>query len=275
MVYNTEDGYKEGVHEGKLMREVGLPSKEMEVNDLIRMEPGICSDVFGGVYYSEDAFLNPLEFVTSLARKVKEKDVCIREGVEVIGLDANSDSIIKVKTSVGDYICNEVVLAAGSWSPSIVNGLNIKLPVQPAKGYSVTFDTENSLLKHALILGEAKIGVNPLGDKLRFAGTLELAGLDLSVSTRRVDAVVNSAKRYLNGGDKFSADNVWAGLRPVTPDGVPIIGRLPSHPNVVIATGHATIGMTLGPITGKLVTEIVCKNEQSVDTRPLSPSRFN
>ena len=86
--------------------------------------------------------------------------------------------------------------------------------------------------------------------------------------------MVNSAKRYLNGGDKFTADNVWAGLRPVTPDGVPIIGRLRSHPNVLVATGHATIGMTLGPITGKLVTEILCNKGQSIDTGLFTPSRF-
>ena len=274
MVYRTEEGYEEGVHEGKLMRDAGLPSKEMKVNDLIKMEPGIRSDIFGGIYYSEDAFLNPSEFVTALAQVVRDKGVDIREGIEVIGLDTNSINGIKVKTGFGDYTCNEVVLAAGSWSPGILNGQNINLPVEPAKGYSVTFDTETPLLKHALILGEAKIGVNPLGRNLRLAGTLELAGLDLSVSTRRVNAVVNSAKRYLNGGDKFTADNVWAGLRPVTPDGVPIIGRLRSHPNVLVATGHATIGMTLGPITGKLVTEILCNKGQSIDTGLFTPSRF-
>ena len=113
-----------------------------------------------------------------------------------------------------------------------------------------------------------------MGSKLRLAGTLELAGLDSTINYRRVKTVVQGAQRYLNGGERFSTDNTWAGLRPTTPDGMPIIGRVSAHPNLVIATGHATIGMTLGPITGKLVSEIVCENKPSINTTEVSPSRF-
>ena len=200
--------------------------------------------------------------------------VDIKEGIEVSGFENYSKDNQIVTTNSGDYSCEQLVIATGSWSRNLAKKLNINLPVEPAKGYSVTFDRADSNLKHALILGEAKIGVNPMNDKIRLAGTLELAGDDLTVNMRRVKAVVKASKSYLNSGNSFKPDNVWAGLRPVTPDGVPIIGNTPAYPNVVVATGHATIGMTLGPITGKLVSEIINGEKPSIDVGPLSPTRF-
>lgn len=274
MVYNTENGYMEGVHEARLMKDLGLSIEEMKSTDLIELEPAIKPDVFGGVYYSEDAFLNPLRFVKSLSNVIKNMGVDIKEGIEVSGFENYSKDNQIVTTNSGDYSCEQLVIATGSWSRNLAKKLNINLPVEPAKGYSVTFDRADSNLKHALILGEAKIGVNPMNDKIRLAGTLELAGDDLTVNMRRVKAVVKASKSYLNSGNSFKPDNVWAGLRPVTPDGVPIIGNTPAYPNVVVATGHATIGMTLGPITGKLVSEIINGEKPSIDVGPLSPTRF-
>jgi D-amino-acid dehydrogenase len=274
MLYNTKQGYREGIEEGHLMNEHGLPMEEKNAAELIAMEPCIRSDIVGGVYYPEDAYLNPSNFVYQLGDRIRKKGVTVREGVEVIGFDTNGSHINTVVTTAGKYQPNHVVLAAGSWSPSLVKDLRLNLPIQPAKGYSVTFDWNGPTPKYGLILGEAKVGVNPMGTKLRIAGTLELAGLDLTINSRRVNAVVQGARRYLNGGEGFSTDNTWAGLRPTTPDGVPIIGRVPAHPNLVIATGHATIGMTLGPITGKLVSEIVSGHQPSINTPGVSPTRF-
>lgn len=274
MLYSTERGYREGVEEGLLMRDNGLLMEEKKPAEVVDMEPCVRSDIAGGVYYPEDSYLNPSDFVYQLADRIREKGVTVREYVEVIGFNTIGNHINAVKTTEGEYQPNHVVLASGSWSPNLVKSLGLNLPVQPAKGYSVTFDWNGPTLKHGLILGEAKVGVNPMGSKLRLAGTLELAGLDSTINSRRVNAMVQGAQRYLNGGERFSTDNTWAGLRPTTPDGMPIIGRVAALPNLVIATGHATIGMTLGPITGKLVSEIVSENISSINTTEVSPSRF-
>ena len=274
MLYSTEEGYREGLEEGRLMRDGGLLMEEKNPAQVVAMEPAIRPDIVGGVYYPEDSYLNPADFVYELADRIRAKGVTIREGVEVLGFYTNGGRIETVKTTAGEYQPNHVVLAAGSWSPSLVKNLGLNLPIQPAKGYSVTFDWKGPALKHGLILGEASVGVNPMGSRLRIAGTLELAGLNLTINSRRVNAVVRGAQRYLNGGEKFTTDNRWAGLRPTTPDGVPVIGRVTAHPNLVVATGHATIGMTLGPITGKLVSEIVCEHEPSVHAPGVSPARF-
>ena len=274
MLYDTARGYEEGVEEGRMMQEEGLRMEEMTAAEVHGMEPSVRADIGGGVYYPGDAHLSPAEFVNGLAARVRSLGVAVHEGAEVVGFEARNGAIGTVRTTRGDYHPAQVVLAAGSWSPGLVRGLRLNLPVQPAKGYSVTFRREGPPLKYPLILGEARVGVNPMGSMMRLAGTLEMAGLDLSISERRVRAIVRGAARYLEGGDSFATENAWAGLRPVTPDGVPAIGRVDSYRNLIIATGHATLGMTLGPITGKLVSEIACDQLPSVDMAPVSPARF-
>ena len=200
----------------------------------------------------------------------------ISEGTEVVGIETSGTGAVTVRTSAADYQAEHVVLAAGSWSPDLVRGLALNLPVQPAKGYSVTFERPRNALARPAILGEAKVGVNPVGPVMRLAGTLELSGLDLTIDSRRVNALVRAAEDYLvrDGDDDFAVENAWCGLRPVAPDGVPIIGSAKAYPNLTVATGHAMMGMTLGPITGKVVAELVCERAPSVDVSAVSPSRF-
>ena len=275
MLYRTEHGFQEGVEEARLMEQQGLPTREMAGPAVHEMEPGVRSDVVGGVYYEGDAHLNPAEFVDGLASRVREKGGTIREGAEVLGFETAGDKIETLKTTKGDYQPDHVVLAAGSWSPGLARDLRLNLPVQPAKGYSVTFKKPETPLRFPLILGEARVGVNPMGPVMRLAGTLELAGLDLTISSRRVNAIVRAASDYLVGDpESFKVENAWAGLRPTTPDGLPIIGPAGSLSNLTVATGHATVGVTLGSITGKLVAQTVCGQPTAVDLTAVSPGRF-
>ena len=275
MLYKTHRGYDEGREEARLLGKHGLHGREMTGTEVHDMEPAVRPDIAGGIYFDGDAHLNPAEFVQALALQVKEKGGAIHEGAEVLGFESSSGRITTVRTSRGEYHPEQVVLAAGSWSPGLVSDLRLNLPVQPAKGYSITFQRPQKSLTFPLILGEAKVGINPMGPVLRFAGTLELSGIDLTINSRRVKAIVRSAGDYLIGGEEpFSADDTWAGLRPSTPDGLPIIGRANGLSNLIVATGHATVGVTLGPITGKLVTQIACNQTPAIDLTALSPERF-
>ena len=275
VLYSTERGYEEGLEEAHLLREHGLTAREMAGNEVHDMEPGVRRDVAGGLYYEGDAYLNPAQFVEALAARVREQGGVIHEGAEVVGLESSGKEIATVSTPKEDYHPEQVVLAAGSWSPGVVRNTRIDLPVQPAKGYSLTYKSPGTALKFPLILGEAKVGVNPMGQEIRLAGTLELAGLDLTISSRRVSALVRAAGRYLVGDyESASFSDAWCGLRPVTPDGLPIIGAIESIPNLFVATGHAMMGMTMGPITGKMVAELICGQATTVDAGPVSPARF-
>ena len=182
-----------------------------------------------------------------------------------------------MRTSGVDVAADEIVLAGGSWSPGIVRDLHIKLPVQPAKGYSVTIEKPPRKMSIPAILTEAKVAITPMGEKLRLAGTLELAGHDLSINTGRVHAILNAVPRYLADFTPTEYINIqpWAGLRPCSPDGLPFVGRFKRYENLIAATGHAMLGQSLGPITGKLVSEIVAGKRPSIDLTLLLPDRFS
>ena len=148
------------------------------------------------------------------------------------------------------------------------------LPIQAAKGYSVTYDAPPGGPRVPMLLGEARFAVTPMGETLRFAGTLELAGLDLSINRRRVEAIKRRWRDYLALPGDLTLREVWRGLRPCTPDGLPLIGRPRALDNLVVATGHAMIGVSLGPVTGKLVAQIVAGEKPIVDVTALDPDRF-
>jgi D-amino-acid dehydrogenase len=181
-----------------------------------------------------------------------------------------------VTTTGGTYAADEFVLAGGAWSPLIVRSLRLQIPMQPGKGYSVTVRNPPVLPRIPMLLEEARVAVTPMGDRLRLSGTMELAGLDTSINARRVRALLGSVPAYLGGlgPGQLEKGEIWAGLRPCTPDGLPFIGRFRNYDNLIAATGHAMVGMSLAPITGKLVAEIVHGMVPSIDLHLLRPDRY-
>jgi D-amino-acid dehydrogenase len=164
----------------------------------------------------------------------------------------------------------EVVLAAGSWAPGLGRQLGMSIPIQPGKGYSLTFQATPPALP--FILSEERVAVTPLGDRVRLAGTMELAGMDLSINERRVGAIRRAGEAAL--GPLGEPLETWAGLRPLTPDTLPILGRPARFDNLVVAGGHAMIGLSLGPITGRIVADLVAGRDPGFDLSLLSPDRF-
>jgi D-amino-acid dehydrogenase len=170
--------------------------------------------------------------VRALARRAEDRGVDIRTETEVLAFRTNGRRIFGIETTRGDLQADEVVLATGAWSPLLAQMLGLRLPVQPAKGYSVTYLQGSGGPRVPVILAEAKTGITPMGDCLRVAGTLELSGFDLSINRRRVDAIIRSAAQYVDGLESLPLREIWRGLRPCTPDGLPIIGRPSSLDNL-------------------------------------------
>ena len=168
-------------------------------------------------------------------------------------------------------------MAGGAWSPGIASNLQLRLPVQPAKGYSITFEQPRRKPSLPILLSEAKVAVTPLANSLRFAGTLEFAGLDLSINMRRVKTILNTIPIYFSDIDlpDISQAKIWSGLRPCTPDGLPLLGRCQEFQNLIVATGHAMLGISLAPITGKLVSELVLQKTPSIGLNALSVERYS
>ena len=273
-VFRTEAGLKGSVEEAHLLEEFDIQIQVMSASEVCSLEPALLPGVVGGVYYPRDAHLDPFRFVAGLAETVKGLGADILTGTEVLGFETVGGKIAAIKTTRGDLHPQTVVLAAGSWSPEVARGLKLNIPIQAAKGYSITFEKPAVSPNMPLLFGEARVVVNPLEDGLRVAGTLELAGMDLSINMPRVMAIRKGAERYLPGLDRARILEIWRGLRPCTPDGLPIIGRSDSYGNLFIAAGHAMLGMSLGPVTGKLVSELVNEEKTDFDLVPFHMNRF-
>ena len=277
LAFQTEKGLQGGVEEAHLMQEVGLEAEILDVAAIQKLEPNVRANVIGGIFYPQDAHLVPARFVRQLAGHLEKKGVEIQPLTEVIGFETSEREITAVKTTRGDFAADEIVLAGGTWSSGIARDLRIKLPIQSAKGYSITVKRPEKSPTRPFVLGEAKVAVTPMGETLRFAGTLEMAGLDFAINKRRVNAILNAVPKYLPDLRPVDLEliEIWRGLRPCTPDGLPFLGRSSRHENLTIAAGHAMIGLSLGPITGKLVSQIIAHEKPSIDLQMLSVERFD
>ncbi|MEJ6572050.1 MAG: FAD-dependent oxidoreductase [Akkermansiaceae bacterium] len=275
MLCNTDKGLHEEAEVAAMANEIGVSAEICDPARLRELDGGIEMDVKGGVWFKQDCHMDPAGFVIGLRAKVIEMGAEIVEGAKVTGLRKEGGgmvSLVGVNTPPGQHI----VLACGAWTSDLVKTIGARIPMQAGKGYSLTLDQPRELPELCSILSEAKVAVTPINGQLRFAGTMEVCGNDLSVNKRRVGGIIRSAQKYFPSyqDEDFAGVEPWAGLRPCSPDGLPYIGRISGYSNLTVATGHSMMGLSMGPVTGKLVSELLGAGEPCLDIRRLDPLRF-
>ncbi|HUI64686.1 MAG TPA: FAD-dependent oxidoreductase [Bacteroidota bacterium] len=277
MLWRTAHGRASTVKTAEQAGRIGIDARVLDRDGLHELEPGVRFNASGGVYYPGDAHLTPALFLEQLRELLARQKVQFFTSTRVTGFNTRPAAISSVRTTSGTFSADEYVLASGAWSPGVLKSLRIALPLEPGKGYSATIYQPAVRVRIPCLLEEDRVAVTPMGDRLRFAGTMELAGLDTSINLRRVNAILRAVPRYIAALEPAAAEyaEVWAGLRPCTPDGLPFIGRFQRWENLIAATGHAMIGISLAPITGKLVTEIVHGQIPSIDLHLLRPDRYS
>ncbi len=273
-LYKTEKAFHDGQHEGEFMQKHGIPVSVYDKTKVHEIEPAALADIIGGVHFTGDARLNPAVFLKLLSDRVREMGAEMFENTSVTGFESVNGKISKVKTSAGDFEAEQVILAAGALTPPVARDLKLNIPIQPARGYSMTMSATKTMPSHALILGERRIAVSPMDGVLRFTGRLEVGNYSMQPNRVWLQRIENSAREYLRLDEKLDVKETWAGLRPTTPDGVPIIGRSPKHSNLTLATGHAMLGLSLGPGTGQVVAELLNGQEPAVSLSPMRLERF-
>lgn len=252
-----------------------LPSKPMCTAATLELEPALSKRIAGGFLVAEERHVDPGSLTAGLSACLRARGSTIVEDAVVTGFDTRNGSVRAARTSRGDFKAEQVVLAAGAWSARLGRLLGSRLPVRAGKGYS--FSTVPSVMPdRPLYMVEAKVGTSPLGSKMRVAGTMELTGPNSTVDARRLEAMRYSASRYLSDLPPLThTAEPWAGPRPLTPDGLPMIGRLPGFNNAFVATGHAMLGVTLGPATGEALAALILKGEEPGVLRPFRAERFS
>jgi D-amino-acid dehydrogenase len=275
----TAHALREEIETAEFARRLGLPAQPHVGRDVLALDPTLRADIAGAVHYPLDCHLSPDRLMTFLEAEVERAGGTFLWNTDVVGWRSASDGtrVLAARDQTGrDIEADEFVLCAGAWSPATVRDLGLAIPIQAGKGYSLTLPQFARAPAHCAILAEARVAVTPMDGGVRVGGTMELAGLTQAIDRRRARAVVESLSRYYEamGPDDFAGIAPWSGLRPCSPDGLPYIGRTRRRANVIVATGHAMMGVTLAPITGKIVAMLVSGEPSPFDMALISPDRY-
>jgi len=274
MLCQTEKMLEEEVKTADLARSLGLEAKEINADEIKQLEPNVKIDAIGAAYFKCDHHSTPHEFMEEMKSYLKQNGVQFFSNEKVEDITVEDSTIKSIKTNKQVLLADEFVMAAGSWTSLLSKKLGVNLLLQAGKGYRINTETPTGITIPA-ILAEAKAAVTPMNGFTRFAGTMEIAGINHDINKVRVEAISNAATRYypelkLTASEK---NNAAAGLRPVSPDGLPYIGKSSKCKNLTIAAGHAMMGWSMSTATGKLVSEIITDQKSSLELSPYHPDR--
>jgi D-amino-acid dehydrogenase len=261
--------------EGRALASFGYRTDRISGNELRRRDPAYRDEVAGAIHYLDSAILHPGLLLRGLMRAVQARGGTVRLGCEVAGFErANDGRCIGARLRSGEVVEGDsVLLAAGIWSDPLASQLGIAVPMQAARGYHLQLEGTGVLPRHGGVMHETFVAYNPMGSQLRLAGTLEIGPTGRPWLRKRLHALTTAARRYLHGIDRAHITAEWAGYRPCTADGMPVIGSVPSIPGLFIGTGHAMMGLMLGPVTGRILCADICGTRQEIDPELLACMR--
>jgi D-amino-acid dehydrogenase len=244
-------------------------------DDAVRAKvPALSPRIRHGLFFPDDRQVEPDSLTRALVKRCHELGVEIREHTPVSTVLRQGDRVTGVRTPTGDVTGDVLLLAAGVWTGPLSRELGVPLPIRPGKGYSVDYSPSPVSFTTSLTLEDARVAVTPLDGRVRLAGTMEFGGLDLRIDQRRVEAIKRAAAHAFPEWGEPEGEAPWAGLRPMTPDGLPVIGQLPELRNVYVASGHGMLGLTLAPSTAELVVDMVLRGRMPLTAEAFSPRRF-
>ncbi len=274
MIFRTDAARRAESEVMAWARDLGLEAEELSRTALDSLQPGLRPEIEGAFHYHCDAHTTPTQLMPLLRKSLEEKGVAIRVNTEATGFKTAGGHIRSVQTPEGEVFADEVVLASGSWSPLLAKRLGLRLSLQAGKGYRIDIKGQTPVRLPAVLM-ETKVAVTPMEGFTRLAGTMELSGINHQIRENRVRAIARAAETYYEDFKVTEPDLAAAkcGLRPVSPDGLPYIGRPAKWENLTLATGHAMMGWSLGPITGKLISEIISEKPASMALDAFHPDR--
>jgi D-amino-acid dehydrogenase len=278
-LFQTKAGAEHGAHIVHQAHQLGLTDTELLDHTAIqKMEPQTEIKAIGAVYFQCDAHLYPNKLMQQLITDLEHKGVQLHTHETVVGFEHIGSKISKVRTDRNAYPADAVVVATGSWSRELAAKMEVSLPLVAGRGYSVTLEDSPYKINHPSVLVEGRVALTPMdGNKIRFGGTMEITSTRTPPRLNRVAGILNAVKRYYPAFDvpMPSQEKIWYGYRPCSADGLPYLGRTARWQNVVMATGHSMLGLSLGAGSGKLVSEIINEQQPSMDISPFDPNRFD
>lgn len=277
-IFQTEAAAEHAHHTVEKGHELGLDVELLDSAALQAKEPHTKVNGIGAIFFKCDAHLYPDKLMRGLIAILKASGVQLLANEEVVKIETHAGGVSKVITAARAFDAEQVVIATGSWSREMASLLGTNLPLVPGRGYSVTLEDSPYFLNYPAILVEGRAAITPMdGNKIRFGGTMEITSTNTPPRYARVQGILNAVKRFFPEFDvpMPPVEKIWYGYRPCSADGLPYIGRIKKYNNVVIATGHSMLGLSLGAGTGKLVRELVDGVKPSIDLSPFAVERFD
>ncbi len=276
MLFKSPKVEEEELHLIEKAVNLGLDAQYLTWDECQKLQPDIELDILGAVHYRCDAHMYPNKLMKGVVKYLEAEGVRIHRHTEVVKINHDANKITSVSTRDKDFTGDAYLISGGSWSPGIAKLAGLNLPLMPGKGYS--FMTHNPVKKMTIpfILCEARVAVTPMNGSIRFGGTMEIGEINKQININRVKGIVESVPKYLPDFKLAVPEekDIWFGFRPCSPDGLPYIGMSGKYKNLAIATGHAMIGLALGPATGKLIAEAFNGEKASMDIGLFSPARY-
>ena len=257
-----------------LLREVGIVAETWDAATLAANEPSLRDGLAGGLLFPGDASLRPDRYVAELARLAREAGCELIEDCAVLGFHRERGRIVGIDTTCGAQRGRDVLIATGAWSPMLARQLGVALPIQPGKGYSITWDAQRAPPRRPLLLKERSVCVTAWGSGFRLGSTMEFSGYDTSLNRTRLDALERAAGEYMREPPIGARREQWYGWRPMTWDDLPILGRAPGYDNLWLATGHGMLGVSMSMVSGRLLADLLTEHEPIIDPAPYSAMRF-
>jgi D-amino-acid dehydrogenase len=244
-------------------------------DDLRHAEPVLSDQITGGYMVEEERTVQPVSLVKGLIKKLEEVGVTIKAGTPVVDIDVSGGRVTSVRTPSERLSADAVMIAAGAWSRDVARLAGARLPIEAGKGYGLDFRPAPVQPRSSIYLHDDRVAVSPFASGLRLSGTMELSGLSERFTERRINAIHTAGKKLLNGWPQDSEPaHVWTGMRPMAPDGLPVLGMMPGFSNLSVATGHAMLGVTLAAVTGVQMADLILSGSPADILKPFSPNRF-
>jgi D-amino-acid dehydrogenase len=274
MVNRNKAGVAAALDEMHRVADHGIPGKALNSDEILALEPALKGPFAGGVYFPEEAMGEPLKVIEALASDLKSKNGVILEECEFLGFNQSGAKVNSISTTLGQFSAEKYVLATGSWSKDMSRMLGLRIPILGGKGYAIISPKLEQQPKIPIMYLEKKIAITPRSNSLRLAGTLELVDQDFSITERRVKAIERGSREILHLPEKIQVQEVWRGLRPCTPDGVPLIGAHPKLSNLYLNVGHQMLGLQTGYGSGLMMADIIDGKTKDYDMGLFAPDRF-
>lgn len=272
-VYRDRADFDAFEDEAGQLRALGVAVERIEGADYLRQEPALREGVVGAIRFPGDARLRPDRYVAGLARAFRALGGELTEQAEVLAIDETAEGV-RVQTRLGAFAGRDLLLATGAWSPLLARTLRMRVPVQPGKGYSITYARPSLVPRHPMVLHERSVCVTVWDSGFRLGSTMEFSGYDRSLNRVRLDALERAAREYLHEPVGPVREEEWFGWRPVSIDDVPILGAAPGHRHLWLATGHGMLGVSMSVATGHLMSDLICGRAPRFDPAPYAPARF-